>query len=212
MKRLGRMLLVSVLTGVFWMPDSAPSQNLCVNGDFSRTDTNGLPEGWMCDFTWMGRAYWMNNQRYIRVSPGDGPHRNVLALSKGAGTDEPLIASAPIPYEHGKQYSVTMDARSDGPRPRMYIRGYKWKSGIRPHPDPHLSELQDVFRGKPFEGLSKTWKEYSRTFPHYAKDASSDVSLAYLKHVRFIVLYITIPCDEYPGNAVYIDNVDIRKR
>lgn len=217
MRVIWRILAVPALCAACWLPVQSRADNLCANGDFSKITTAGLPEDWVSDFAWMERSHWTQNEKYVKVLPKEGPKRGVLALTIGAGTDESTLASKPIPYEPGREYEIKFEGRTDTPQPRIYIRGYKWKSGIRPHPDPHLGELQDIYRGKPFDKLGRSWKRYSRKFPYFSKKQSSELALKHLKKVRFIVFYVVIPGGgTSPGfgtdKAIFIDNVVVRKK
>lgn len=187
------------------------AENLCPNGDFSEVRENGMPESWFCDFAWMNRSHWMKNEQYLRIADNVDTKRNVLVMVPGVGGDESVIASAPIPYDPEARYVISFDAKTDGPQARIYIRGYKWKSGVRPHPKPHLGELQNIYRGKPFDELESRWKHVQREFPYFAKDKMSDLSKKHLRTVRFIVLYITITLSDQK-EPLYIDNVEIRKK
>jgi len=156
----------------------------------------------------------MNNARYIEIREKDGSKRNVLSITSGYGTDEPVIASTPIPFEQGNRYVLSFDGRCDDrPYPlRIYIRGYKWKPGIRPCPNPHLGDLRLVFKGKAITSLSRSWKKYTRDFPYFSKGKSSKLSLKHLRPVKFIVFYAVIAGGSDTRGTVFIDNVTIRRK
>lgn len=217
MRTISRFAVACIVCIACWIPGAAGAENLCINGDFNVVTNGNKPFGWIYDFAWTKRTHQTDNPQYVSIQKRQGAKRNVLRLEMApiskSPHEESIAMSNLIPFERGKTYKISFDGRTEGMMERIYVRGYKWKSGIRPHENPKLSELQNIYRGKPFGSLRKSWKTYSRDFPYFSKKGSSKLNLKHLKHVRFFALYIIIPFFETnPPGSIYIDNVKIQQR
>ncbi|MBN2302199.1 MAG: hypothetical protein JXN60_06765 [Lentisphaerae bacterium] len=212
MRIMLRFVTIFMVCAACFRPEAVCADNLCINGDFNTVTNENKPYGWIYDLAWTKRGPWKNNTQYVSIKEKDGVRKNVLALAMGNALlhDESVVISNLMPFEQGKTYKISFDGRTDGAAERIYIRGYKWKSGIKPHDNPELSELQDIYHGKPFEPLTKSWKRMTLNFPYFSKTKSSELNQASLKNIRFFALYITIPIiDNKPKGSVYLDNVEI---
>lgn len=215
MKTMLKAVSICMICAACSMPEPARAENLCINGEFNVVTNGNKPYGWIYDLSFADRTPWKNNPRYVTVKEKEGSRKNVLALEMGniGARDEAVVISNIIPFDQTKKYKIAFDGRTEGPMERIYIRGYKWKSGIKPHENPEFSELQDIYHGKPFEALGRSWKRVTREFPYYSKTDSSELNLSHLKSIRFIVLYVIIPLFETnPPGSVYLDNVEITVR
>jgi len=125
-------------------------KNLVINGSFD--DLEDPLKGWTHNYGFTGNTFYRDNHKYVSVIPRDGTRSNVLRLhgtfkllwASGQGVK---VDSKPIPFEQGARYKLSVRARSpEGANARIYIEGYKWKPGIRPHSDPQLYELQRIYK------------------------------------------------------------------
>ena len=174
------------------------ASNLIVNGSF---DAPGDPlQGWSADYTHEGISHYMQNAARVAVVPSEGGRSQVLHLD---GSTEPgtKVESSLIPFDPKGRYRATLFVKG-GPY-RIQFRGYQWRPGVRPHPDPKPEALRQVYRGKEdvgqpasghlvkrtgaVTGANAPWKRVTVELPG---TAASDLSLKSLSKVRFIRLYV----------------------
>ncbi len=109
-----------------------PGVNLLANGDFSKQ-----LEGWNAP------ALAPERTQVVKGS-ADRPQVCVLPVGKGA------LTSKPFALDIGCKYRLTVDMRAPGGLDgRVYVEGYRWKPGVKPHDgEPKLEELQRVWRSQ----------------------------------------------------------------
>ena len=190
---------------------SVPAQagsNLLFNASFD-CPTNPL-SGWTYDYQWLGNKYYMNNHSYVSFVEREGTRKSVAKIH---GTAETLVSpgqgvwmdSKPVPYEFGAKYRLTIWARTTGPAVRIYVTGYKWKPGVKPHDDPMMTDMypnppMPLYKqgsgsllyfgnrkGGDSSGVKGTWSMGETTFPD---DTPSDRALKALRQVEFLVVHI----------------------
>lgn len=194
--------------------------NLVLNGSF---DDPGDPlKGWTHDYRYTGNSWYMKNHEHVSVIEQDGSRTNVLRLTGTRaifwGTGQGVkVDSKPIPFDHTAKYRLSAWARTTkGPNCRIYLEGYQWLPGIRPHPDPELAELRKVYRqgaGRimyfgdkrdgPFCNALEIWSQASSILP--PKELSS-AARAHLEKVRFLVVHI-VAIDGHDGDLLVDDVV-----
>jgi hypothetical protein len=169
--------------------------NLLFNGSFS----NGL-DGWRFKYDLDGESWYTNNHNHVQVITDE---QTKQTMAKFSGTHIELqvpgmgvkIDSAPVPIKSTDKFKMSCVARSTGPDCRILVYGYKWKPGIKPHPNPILPELRECYHsvqlyfsaaklnregpaqfstkigGGDFGGVArvKDWKFASVTFPDRSK-------------------------------------------
>lgn len=123
-------------------------QNLIVNGSFD----DDL-KGWRFKYDLPGESWYADNEKLVSVIPREGGHVNVLqlkcnydkAMVPGQGV---LVDSFPVPVDvkSGGKWRLTVSARTTAPDCRIYLQGYKWRPGIKPHDNPELSELRREYK------------------------------------------------------------------
>jgi len=194
MKRVSVVLLAGA--GLFAFQALAGTE-LCFNGTFDHT--NSALEGWTYNYEWLGNEHFMDNHTRVSVSPREGTRRGVMCIDAYKKTK---VDSKPMPFEAGARYRCTFDLK--GGSVRAYFAGYKWKPGVRPHPDPHVGRLRMIYKGKPFVGSGGgSWRNVSIEVP--LKDPS-DTALRHLKRVRFLTVFFMAS-----SGRVCIDNVKVSK-
>jgi len=201
-------------------------ENLLANGSFD--DPAGPLKGWRIHYP--DNKNYATNHELIEVIPQDGSRRNVLRIHGtrhllwvlgGVKTD-----SHPIPYEQGATYKISLYARTKsdtpgkpGPNARVYVEGWKWRPGIRPHENPTWSELRKVYRQQAgrmvyftgrkegaFSKPSTAWKRGVCRFP--GADLSKTAQRV-VKMVQFITLHI-VAISNWDGDLL-IDDVVVEK-
>lgn len=197
-------VIVIVFAGV--MPLFA-GKNLIENGSFD--DPENPFKGWTIDWEWDGTTPHKGIPGGVSLIATDGAKKTVMRVSNNNGSiKEPVICSPLVPFEYGKQYKVTIDAKSDGEAPVwLFVRGYKWAPGVKPYDNPHVGDLRLIFKSEPITA-SKAWKTISMTFPKIDYSKQSELSLSHMKPIRFIAFYLVIAGGFGPGTA-YIDNLKI---
>lgn len=197
MKNIFIVIAITVLTGCCATVASAAVQDLLENGGFDHPD-HGL-EGWIVDYAWSGNKHYAENADKVLLVPQKGSRGNAVKLlgDNGAGVK---MESLPIPFDMDYSYECTLDIRG-GPY-RVYLAGYKWKPGIRPHDDPELGELRMVYKSKAASGSASSWKEETTRLPGVKP---TSMALQHLKQVRFVTVYIYFL---QPG---FVDNVSLTR-
>ncbi len=222
-------LWVSVVATVAWGTCALGGSNLVFNGSFD-CPTNPLA-GWMYDYTWLGNQFYNDNHTRVSWVKEDSGRKGVVKFSAGADVLENQgvwLDSKPFPYEFGAKYRLTVWARSEGrngtgPNCRIYFVGYKWKSGIKPHPDPDLTEMAPnppgciikqgagyiVYfgsKGRDFSDPKRSWTKGQTTFP---REDPSDEEIKRLKMCDFLTVHICV----LGGSAgdLYVDDVVVEK-
>jgi len=182
MLRAHKYAIVATVLGLALAAPSVQGRNLIVNGAFDDPD-NPL-KGWVTDYAWQGNRHYIDNASRVSVVPQESGRRNVAHLrsSNDAGT---RLESMLIPYVQDGRYRATLRVKG-GPY-RIYFAGYQWTPGIRPHDQPTLQELRQVYRSRAEAGQAASWQTISLEIPGVE---ASELSLQHLRRVRFITLYI----------------------
>ena len=181
---------------VLFCASAAPAaSNLCVNGSFDNEDF--ALTGWNYDYAWLGNSKYADNHARVSTPGREGTHTSVVRID-ATGTSETKIESTPIPFEQDAHYRCTMYVKG-GPA-RVYLAGYKWEKGVRPHDDPKLGELRKIYKGKAYAETSRSWQKVTIDMP--MKDLSQ-LGREHLKHVRFITVYI------WSIGELFIDDVEV---
>lgn len=194
-------------------------KNLVVNGSFD--DPTDPLHGWRYKYDLPGEDWYFNNHKRVSVVEREGSQSGVLRLhgnvdvlfNTGQGVK---VDSAPMPYEYGKKYKVSVRIRSNGPGNRIHLIGYQWLPGIKPHPNPKLHELRPVYKGKvifPFKesvGRYHSWTTGKGEFPG---DDLSDLAKSHLRRVKFISLHVVAilcPSDKsFKEGDLFVDDVKV---
>jgi len=194
--------------------------NLLANGSFD--DPEDPLKTWRFKYDLPGESWYAENHTLIDVVPREGNRRSVLRMH---GTREILfdpgwgvkVDSKAVPYEYGAKYKLSMWIRSQGSGNRIYIIGYQWKPGIKPHPDPELYELRNIYKGKvlfPFGGsVGKTYRSWTKGTGEFPGDDLSEAAKKHLKKVRFISVHIvSIICGgNFTEGDFFVDDVVLKK-
>lgn len=221
-------ILAALAAIVMTLHSATAAENLVLNGGFD--DPENPLKGWTYDYRFMENRLYADNHTRVSVIPSDGPKKSVLRLygtrgilwGSGQGVK---VDSAPIPFGVGSTYRLTASARSQadsqepGPNCRIYIEGYQWKPGVKPHDNPELGELRRLYKqgsgnilyfgnakSGPFSNANRSWQKGDCTFP--AKNLS-DLAKKHLAKVEFIVVHI-IAIDGWDG-ALLVDDVELQK-
>lgn len=217
MKKMAKL----VIGGLFCLVLSARAgENLCVNGDLE--DPEDPFKGWTIDWDWTGNHYNKDNKKMVELVKKDGLKHNVLKIGKEDGKENCFMAPL-VKYEYGKRYRVSFDFRSEQAKScRIYVKGFKWKSGIRPYENPHPGDLQLLYRGNAItangkkdtgsETGSRTSSSWTRVTTYFPLKEFNDLSPAAkkrLKYVRYMGLYFVKELVDYHPETThfYIDNV-----
>ncbi len=173
--------------------------NLVVNGSFD--STNGAPAGWTFNYEYTGNQLYAGNHQHLKVA-ADGERKNVLVMTGNkALLSDPgpgiKVDSTPIPFEKGGKYRLTVSARSTGANARIFVEGYRWLPGVKPHPNPELKELRKCFKFDlvhfsadktgPLSNPGPNWSRDSQDFP---RDKPSELAQESLNRVQFLVVHI----------------------
>lgn len=196
--------------------------NLLVNGSFD--DPEDSLKGWKYKYDLPGESWYFKNHERVSVKSMENGRKNVLRLygTKDVVVDTGYgvkVDSQPVPFEHGSSYRFSAYARSTGPNARIYIIGYKWKSGIKPHENPELHELQEVYKqgagnimyfGSAKDGTvsnpRRTWQKGVCTFP--GKNLS-ELAMKHLKMIKFISVHIVAVLGD--EGELFVDDVALEK-
>lgn len=200
--------------------------NLVVNGSFD--STNGPLYGWTYNYEYTGNALYAGNHNHLCVT-NDGSRKNVLVFTGDkALLSDPgpgiKVDSAPIPYEPGAKYKLTVSTRTTGANARIFVEGYYWLPGVKPHSDPELKELRKCFKFDlvhfstdktgPYSNPNATWSTDSIIFP---RANPSELAQGALKKVKFLVVHIiAISGTTDSGgagikNSLFVDDVVVEK-
>ena len=120
--------------------------NLLKNGNFAQ----GL-EGWRYKYNLPGEGWYTNNHNLVSVvaeAEGKPPvlklHGTFNELQSGHAMGI-KVDSDPIPFKPTEKACVTVTVKTTGPNCRILVYGYKWKPGVKPHPNPFLPELRECY-------------------------------------------------------------------
>ena len=216
-------LTAGCLPGMVSHARALGGQNLLSNGDFRNPDAPLA--GWMYDYRWTEHKRYSDNYKHVKVIPNQGTKRNVLeftipqhiAVDLGYGVK---VDSDPVPYEAGARYKLSASAKTTGPNCRIYIAGYRWKPGVKPHDKPTLKDLRRTFKqgagemlyfkGKRDGPLSNPTKNWSRgSSSGFPPKKLSKEGQKHLKKSKFLVVHIIGIMGN--GGELYVDDVELKK-
>jgi len=210
-------------------PSAPAATNELVNGGFD--DPKEPLKGWVHNYEWTGNKFYRDNHTRLSVVKKDGTKKGVLKLTGTRdilwGTGQGIkLDSEPVPFDPDAVYELIVEARTQaatskpGPNCRIYIEGYQWKPGIKPHARPSLHELRKVYKqgsgnilyfGKaksgPFSNAQKKWSKGSCTFP--SKELSPAAG-RHMRRIRFICVHI-VAIDGWDGD-ILINEVKLEKK
>ena len=216
--RAGLRLAILVIFHCFLI-SSVRGENLLTNGDFSAEDPLA---GWQTRYDGKGESWYFDNYQYVSIEKSVNGKRGVLRLRTTqalADVEGVKIDSHPIAVEPNGRYRLSAYARSTGPAFRLYAEGYKWRPGVKPHPNPTIYELRKcykfplVFFGKTQAGtmafLSTEWQHGSRKFPGDDKHELKDLQQKLFNDVKFLVVHV-ISIGGREGD-VYVDDIKLER-
>ena len=105
-----------------------------------------------------------------------------------------------FPLEPGFKYVCTLDMKGAGYR--IYFSGYQFAPGVRPHENPELGELREIYKSKATVGSSAEWKQEKIEIPGVKLSPQATEAL---RKVRYLTVYIWMA---KPG---FVDNVTVTK-
>lgn len=205
----------------------AGAKNLLVNGGFD--STNPPLAGWKYNYEDTGNSNWTSNHLYVAITNIPGAEKYALDLRAnkyllwelGQGI---MVDSYPVPVEPNGKYRLTASARSTGCNARIFVEGYRWRPGIKPHPAPKLAELRKCYRfplinfkgGTPGtkSNVTETWTRASYTFPEgkmtpLGKQSFDKIQFLVV-HIIAIDLYnVDVPDDKFFN--LYVDDVVLER-
>jgi len=177
----------------------AARTNLVLNGSFDATDDP--LRGWRTHYDLPGESWYADNRELVSVIAEESGRRAVLrlyvktrdlAINQGVRAD-----SEPIPFDPNLRYRFSVAARSTGPDCRILLEGYRWKPGIRPHPQPQFHELRKCYKftqlyfgsqkAGDMGGVGRTWTTASMEIPGELK---SDLQRELYQAIRFVVVHV----------------------
>jgi hypothetical protein len=220
---------VFLLSSASMAGSGVAATNLLANGSFD--DAKDPLTGWVSDYAWSGNSWYKDNKDRVSVVATESGRKQVLRLS---GTRQILwgdgqgvkVDSKPVPFDPDASYKLSLHARTaaktsnPGPNCRVYIEGYDWKPGIKPHDNPDLSELRKVYKqgsgnilyfgeakSGPFSNPTEAWSTGSCVFPGRSP---SEEGGKHLKQIKFICVHI-VAIDGWDGD-LFVDDVVLEKR
>jgi hypothetical protein len=193
-----RFLLSSLLLTTAMLPAAplAPQPSILENGNFDNP-TDPL-KGWIIDYAFEGNSNYMGNKDHVSIVT-EGARKNVVKFGS-AGEAGVKMECRAFPLEPGFKYVAALDMKGAGYR--IYFKGYQFAPGERPHENPELSELREIYKSKPTIGSSADWKQEKIEIPGVKL---SPQFVAQFKKIRYLTVYIFMA---KPG---FVDNVTVTK-
>lgn len=205
----------------------ADAKNLLTNGGFD--STNPPLSGWKYNYEDTGNSNWASNHLYVAITniPGAQDYALDLRANKwllwelGQGV---MVDSNPVPVEPNGKYRLTVSARSTGCNARIFVEGYRWRPGIKPHTNPKLAELRKCYRFPliNFKGetpgqmsfVDETWKRASVTFPDakltpLAKESFNKIQFLVVHIIAIDIDDVNVPNDKF--FHLYVDDVILER-
>jgi len=218
------LVILSVFLSNAHLP--AGAKNLLTNGGFD--STNPPLSGWKYNYEDTGNSNLTNNHLYVAITNIAGAQGYALDLRAnksflwtiGQGI---MVDSDPVPVEPNGKYRLTVSARSTGCNARIFVEGYRWRPGIKPHAKPKLAEVRKCYRfplvnftgGTPgkFSFVGETWKRASQDFP---EGKMTPLGKESFDKVQFLVVHIiALDCDPNVSDDVffhlYVDDVVVER-
>jgi hypothetical protein len=214
-----KLLFTLLLLASTLLPAAQASSNLLANGSF---DNSGDPlTHWKYKYDKEGESWYFNNHTHVKVEPRLDGRTGVLALfgtqdmltGAGQGTK---VDSFPVLVKPGKRFRLTLSARTAGPFTRTLVEGYQWRPGVKPHPDPDISELRKCFKGElvyfgsvkggTHSPVGRSWQTASVVFP---AEKPSELAVDKLAKMEFLVVHIVAIFGS--EGTLYIDDVSLEE-
>ena len=190
------LLSISFLTAAFFAVPAARAQSIIENGNFDNP-TDPL-KGWVVDYAFSGNSWYVGNKEHISVVT-EGARKNVVKFGSAGDAGVKMECRA-FPLEPGFKYVCNLDIKGGGYR--IYFDGYQWAPGVRPHENPELGELREIYKSKATSSSSDAWKQEKIELPGVKL---SPTAIEHLKKVRYLTVYIWMV---KPG---FVDNVTVTK-
>ena len=211
---------------------SGDGDNLLKNGNFA----HGL-EGWRYKYDLPGEGWYTNNHNLVSVVAEAEGKPPVLKLH---GTFNELMSghamgikvdSDPVPFKPTERARLIASVRTTGPNCRILVYGYKWKPGVKPHPNPILPELRECYHSvllyftKPvasatafgagsFGGAKAGWLTASVVAPDSrttaTKGKTSALGQDLWNSVEFLSVHIVAIAGKPPGD-LFVKDVRLEK-
>lgn len=193
-----RFLLSSVLLfgGALVAAPPAPQQPILENGNFDHP-TEPF-KGWVTDYAFTGNTWYVGNKQQLSIVSEAG-RKNVVQFGNAGDAGVKMECRA-FPLEPGFKYVATVDIKGGGYR--IYFAGYQWTPGVRPHDNPELGELREIYKSKATSSSSDAWKQEKIELPGVKLSSAATEAL---KKVRYLTVYIWMV---KPG---FLDNVTVTK-
>jgi len=194
-----RFLLLSVslfAASLHAAPPAVPQQSIIENGSFDHP-TEPL-KGWIVDYEFTKNSWYVGNKSHVSIVT-EGARKNVVQFGSAGDAGVKMECRA-FPLEPGFKYVATLDMKGAGYR--IYFSGYQFAPGVRPHENPELGELREIYKSKATVGSSSEWKQEKIEIPGVKL---SPQAIEALKKVRYLTVYIWMA---KPG---FVDNVTVTK-
>ena len=194
-KQWAKIILVS---SCLFTSSTAFAENMLKNGSFD--DPENPLAGWVSDYAFTKNNQYMDNVKKVSVVATE-QGRSLVARIESMTDAGAKLETEPIPFEEGYRYAGSLDFK--GPDYRIYFAGYKWKPGVKPHDNPTLAELRQVYKSHAATGNAPGWKKVNLEIPgtEITKGA-----MAYLKQIEYITLFV------YVTRTSYIDEVSVTRK
>lgn len=192
-----RFLLSSVLLFACLLSvPAARGQSIIENGNFDNpTDPF---KGWVTDYAFTGNSNYVGNKQHLSIVTETG-RKNVVAFGNAGDAGVKMECRA-FPVESGFKYVCTLDIKGGGYR--IYFQGYQWTPGVRPHENPEIGELRNIYKSKATSSSSETWKHETIELPGVKL---SPAAIDAFRKVKYLTVYIWMV---KPG---FVDNITVTK-
>ena len=157
-----RFLLLSVsliAVALHAAPPAAPQQSLIENGNFDHP-TEPL-KGWIVDYAFTGNSNYVGNKSHVSIVT-EGVRKNVVQFGSAGDAGVKMECRA-FPLEPGFKYVATLDMKGAGYR--IYFSGYQFAPGVRPHENPELGELREIYKSKAMWDRARSGSRRRSKFP-----------------------------------------------
>ena len=196
--RPGRYLVLAAVAVLLAAVPAGAQQNLLPNGSFD--DPSEPLAGWVTDYTFAGNKQYLDNKFRVSVVPMEDGRSRVARVQSSSDVGAKL-ETAPMPFEEGYRYAARLAFK--GRDYRVYFAGYRWKPGVKPHDNPTLADLRQVYKSRAATGPAPSWTKVELELP--GKELTAGAK-AFLKQVKYVTLFI------YVTRTSYVDDVMVTRR